>query len=171
VQQVIQAAKAGDWSAEGDSVVVGGIALEAGEYELELTASSEDSAIAFLPSGGFVILDTQLTPELAAEGLARDIVRAIQDTRKAAGLDVSDRITLAITGASQEDLDALETFEEMISQETLALEINFERSVEPEVTAALDSMVTAHRAVLPVGQYANAGVLVIDVWKSGAVNV
>jgi len=118
-----------------------------------------------------VILDTQLTPELAAEGLARDIVRAIQDTRKAAGLDVSDRITLAITGASHEDLDALETFEEMISQETLALEINFEQSVEPEVTAALDSMVTAHRAVLAVGQYANAGVLVIDVWKSGAVNV
>jgi len=171
VQQVIQAAKAGDWSADGDSVTVGGIALEPGEYELELTASSADSAIAFLPGGGFVILDTQLTPELAAEGLSRDIVRAIQDTRKAAGLDVSDRITLAITGAAQEDLDALETFSDMIGQETLALEINFEHSVEPELSAALDSMVTAHRAVLPVGQYANAGVLVIDVWKSGAVNV
>jgi isoleucyl-tRNA synthetase len=171
VQQVIRSAKEGDWNADGGSVTVGGLELHEGEYDLELTAASDDSAIAFLPGGGFVILDTELTPMLASEGLARDIVRAIQDTRKAAVLDVSDRISLAITGGSKEDVEALELFREMIGQETLAQEITFTHSAEPEVSAALDSRVTAHRAVLPIGQYANADVLVIDVWKSGGVNV
>ena len=46
--------------------------------------------------GGFALLDTATTPELEAEGLARDIIRAVQDTRKAAGLDVSDRIRLGL---------------------------------------------------------------------------
>ena len=47
-----------------------------------------------LPGGGFVVLDTAVTPELAAEGVARDLVRAVQQARRDAGLDVSDRIAL-----------------------------------------------------------------------------
>jgi isoleucyl-tRNA synthetase len=160
----------------GDEVTVGGTALEAGEFELELEAADASSAIAFLGDGGFVILDTETTPELEAEGLARDLVRAIQDTRKAAGLEVSDRITFAITGSSADDIAALKDFAEMIAGETLALETAFEVSPEPEAKAALDSAAGSQRATLASGQYANTGVLVIDVWKtsdgkSGAVNV
>ena len=50
-----------------------------------------------LPRGGFVVLDTAVTPELEAEGAARDLVRAVQQARKDAGLQVSDRISLTIT--------------------------------------------------------------------------
>ncbi len=53
---------------------------------------------------GFLLLDTSTTPELEAEGLARDMIRGIQDTRKAAGFDVSDRITLTLT--FDDDADA-----------------------------------------------------------------
>ncbi len=56
------------------------------------------TATAMLPGGGFVVLDTEVTSELAQEGLARDIVRAVQQARRDAGLDVSDRISLTVTG-------------------------------------------------------------------------
>ena len=63
--------------------------------------ASEDSASRYpsrattLPSNtGVVVLDTDLTPELEAEGLARDLVRLVQQARRDAGLNVSDRIAL-----------------------------------------------------------------------------
>lgn len=95
VQAAIKASKSGDWSADGGQVVAGGIALEPHEYELDLAASDPAAAIGFLSSGGFVLLDTATTPELEAEGLARDVIRAVQQARKEADLDVSDRILLS----------------------------------------------------------------------------
>ncbi len=119
VQRVIQASKSGDWSADGDQVVAGGLALQPGEYELELTVADETSAIAFLPSGGFVVLDTAVTPELAAEGLARDVVRAVQQARKDAGLEVTDRITLTLAGDAAA-VAAIQAHADLIAGETLA---------------------------------------------------
>jgi len=176
VQQVIQAAKAGDWAVSaseqhGDGVTVGGIDLLPGEFELELQSASEASAIAFLSDGGFVILDTETTPELEAEGFARDVIRAIQDTRKAAGLNVSDRITLSVVGASEADLEALSAFETTIASETLATEARFAVAENPETFAAVESAAGSQRTTLAAEQYANTGTLVIDVWKTGAVNV
>jgi len=122
VQAVITAAKAGDWSETDGVVTVGGIDLETGEYELELTSTSADQAVAFLPSGGFVVLDTTLTPELSSEGMARDIIRWIQQERKNAGLDVSDRISLSL-GADEQATAAIEEHRSLICSETLALEL------------------------------------------------
>jgi len=123
VQRVIQAAKAGDWTADGDAVVAGGVPLEAGEYELELTVADETRAIAFLPSGGFVVLDTAVTPELAAEGLARDVVRAVQQARKDAGLEVTDRIRLTLAGDA-DAVAAIEAHRDLIASETLATSLD-----------------------------------------------
>ena len=119
VQRVIQAAKAGEWTTDADAVVAGGVTLAPGEYELELTLADDTAAIAFLPSGGFVVLDTVVTPELAAEGLARDVVRAVQQARKDAGLEVTDRIRLSLTGDA-DAVAAIEGHRELIAAETLA---------------------------------------------------
>ncbi|MFT4283951.1 MAG: class I tRNA ligase family protein, partial [Protaetiibacter sp.] len=119
VQRVIQAAKAGDWSVDGELVTAGGVALEAGEYELELTVADPASAIAFLPSGGFVVLDTAVTPELAAEGYARDFVRRVQQARRDAGLEVVDRISLEVE-ASAAAAGALETHRALVADAVLA---------------------------------------------------
>jgi isoleucyl-tRNA synthetase len=123
VQRVIQAAKAGDWSQDAGVVTAGGVALDDGEYDLELEAADPQSAIAFLESGGFVILDTALTPELEAEGLARDVVRAVQQARKDAGLEVSDRIALRIAGDSAA-VAAVGAHRELIAAETLATSLD-----------------------------------------------
>ena len=124
VQEVIAAAKAGDWSETNGTVVAGGIALEPGEYELELSTANapEGTALSVLPSGGFVLLDTSTTAELETEGRARDLIRFIQDARKAAGFDVSDRITTQLQG-STEIHAALEAHEELIKSETLSVMI------------------------------------------------
>ncbi|GMA89510.1 isoleucine--tRNA ligase [Homoserinibacter gongjuensis] len=120
VQTVIRASKAGDWEITGDgSPVVAGFALEPGEYELELTSSDANLAIHFLSGDGYVVLDTVVTPELAAEGLARDVVRAVQQARKDAGLEVSDRIRLTLTGDA-DAVAAIEAHRELIAAETLA---------------------------------------------------
>ena len=70
--------------------------LQPGEYELTLTAADPDSTAALPGSDGLIALDTAVTPELAAEGTARDVIRVIQQARRDAGLDVSDRIALVV---------------------------------------------------------------------------
>jgi isoleucyl-tRNA synthetase len=72
-----------------------------------------------LPGGGFVVLDTALTPELEAEGVARDLVRAVQQARRDAGLDVSDRIVVDLS-ATASVADAARTHAALIKRETLA---------------------------------------------------
>ncbi|MDQ1289700.1 MAG: isoleucyl-tRNA synthetase [Actinomycetota bacterium] len=124
VQGVIRASKAGDWTETDDGVVVGGVLLAEGEYTLEtVVADGEaDEAVAVLPSGGFVVLDTSLTKELEHEGLARDLVRAVQQVRRDAGLAVGDRIRLTVV-ADGAPADALTTFESLVASETLAKEV------------------------------------------------
>jgi isoleucyl-tRNA synthetase len=68
-----------------------------------------------------VLLNTVLTEELSAEGAARDAIRHIQQARKDAGLDVSDRISLTIR-CDEGSLAALQAHSEFISSETLATE-------------------------------------------------
>ncbi|ROS50159.1 isoleucine--tRNA ligase [Frigoribacterium sp. PhB118] len=122
VQQVIPAAKRGDWQPAGENVVVGGVELLAGEFTLELAVADASSALAFVGDGGFVLLDTATTPELEAEGLARDVVRAVQQARKTADLDVSDRIVTTLTTDAVAAV-AVEAHRELISRETLTTEL------------------------------------------------
>lgn len=179
VQRIIQAAKAGDWSENNGSVTAGGIELIDGEYELALETADNaiaQRALALLPGGGFVLLDTQTNEALEAEGLSRDIIRAIQDTRKAAGFDVSDRINLDIFCLSGSDATALTMKTDAdIAGDTLAL--NF--SIHSESTRAsllvdaqnsptewlpgYTTVTPEHFAVYPAGQYANAGDVIIAV--------
>ena len=120
VQAVIAAARSGDWTRDGGLVTAGGVALLDGEYELvlERSGSAEGTALALLPDGGFVRLVTTTTPELEQEGRARDLVRDVQQARRAAGLEVTDRIDLAIEGDA-ELLAMLEAHGDLLRRETL----------------------------------------------------
>ncbi|MFC7593974.1 isoleucine--tRNA ligase [Terrabacter sp. GCM10028922] len=123
VQLAIKGSKTGDWSVDADgTVTAGGLALVEGEYTLETVvagAAADATATAMLPSGGFVVLDTTVTAELASEGLARDLVRAVQQARRDTGLHVSDRISLTIQGGA-EVFEATVTHRDLIVGETLA---------------------------------------------------
>lgn len=148
VQQAIKGAKSGDWSVDGDGAVVsGGLALEPHEYNLETVveqpADGSSIAAAVLPGGGFVVLDTQVTPELAAEGLARDMVRSVQQARKDADLAVSDRIRTVIH-ADAETVAALHANAALLKAETLTVGLVLEETsgpvrVEVETVAAAEA--------------------------------
>jgi isoleucyl-tRNA synthetase len=83
---------------------------------------SDDVAAGVLPGGGFVALDTAIDDELEAEGYVRDVVRAVQDERKAAGLHVADRIALSLSVPAGR-VAAVEQRREFVMAETLSLEL------------------------------------------------
>jgi isoleucyl-tRNA synthetase len=118
-QDVIRAYKAGDWRRDGDVVVVGGVTLEPGEYEFKLVSAATGAAATLPADHGIVVLDTVVTPELQREGVARDLIRTIQQARRDAGLDVSDRIELTLV-ADEATLEAFEEHRELVMGETLA---------------------------------------------------
>ena len=101
VQKAIKGSKSGDWSVAEDGAVT-----PAAWRSWRVSTPSRPSPARprhrrhrHAAGGGFVVLDTAVTPELAAEGLASDLVRAVQQARRDAGLDVSDRIALTVGGS------------------------------------------------------------------------
>ncbi|MFC7373964.1 isoleucine--tRNA ligase [Brachybacterium sp. GCM10030268] len=127
VQAVIKGSKSGDWSVdETGRVTSGGIALEDGEYSLDLvageTSAMEGRVVGVLRGGDFLALDTRVSPELEAEGTARDVVRAIQSARREAGLDVSDRIRLTVDG-DEAVTSAVAAHRDLVAAEVLAVDL------------------------------------------------
>ncbi|MCI6410663.1 MAG: isoleucine--tRNA ligase [Schaalia hyovaginalis] len=142
--QLFKAQKAGEWSVSEDgtcvfaSVMVEGapVVLTPEQYTVTTTVEAAEGQVAeVLASGTVVVLDTELTPELEAEGYARDVVRAVQDERKNAGLHVADRITLTL-GVPAEHVGAVEAHREMIAHETLALELGIAEAEALSVSVA-----------------------------------
>ncbi len=132
VQAAIRAAKAGSWRVADDGVVVTlddgtDVPLLPAEYELTTVVDGEvgrDVAAAVLPGGGgFVVLDLALDDALLAEGYARDVVRAVQDARKAAGLRVSDRIDLHLQVPATQ-VAAVAAHRDFVARETLAVSVD-----------------------------------------------
>lgn len=123
VQKLLRAAKDGDYEVTDDGVVLLGRALADDEYELAISGGGVGTRV--VPGTGTVItLDVVTTPELEAEGIARDVVRGVNEARRAAGLHVSDRIRLVVdTGSHDDVLAALRTHDEFVRRETLATEL------------------------------------------------
>jgi isoleucyl-tRNA synthetase len=128
---VAAAAKRGEWSLLPDGrAKVGEAILEVGEFELKLKPLSEGTSRALPGQTGVVVLDTESYPELEAEGLARDVLRVVQQGRRDAGLNVSDRIHLYIA-SSHEVIAALKAHEEWLKEAALA--VSLELSVSDAV--------------------------------------
>ena len=140
VQQVIKAHKAGDWTNVDGVVTVGGHVLVDGEYRLELVASDDRASAGLANRPGVIALDIEVTDELEREGTARDLIRLIQQARRDADLEVSDRVALSITGG-QAWIDAANAHRTMVMDETLALELDLVVST----TDGGEPVITVHR--------------------------
>jgi isoleucyl-tRNA synthetase len=122
MKEVLAAAKSGGWKQNPDgTVTVAGQTLAGEDFSLRLRVP-EGLAAQSLRGEGAVILNVTVTPELKEEGLARDLVRLVQMTRKEAGLHVADRIELGVSlpaGLAP----AIERHRRFICAETLALDL------------------------------------------------
>ncbi len=94
LKNIIPAVKNGNYEIAGDKLVVGEYTLNADEFEMRLNIHDGVAGAALPDNTAVVILNTDVTADLVAEGLANDALRFIQDTRKEIGLDVSDRIKM-----------------------------------------------------------------------------
>jgi isoleucyl-tRNA synthetase len=115
--------------AEGRTVrlVTSGGEIEVAPEDVELFRETAGGWGVAADGGVTVALDLEVTPELAREGLARELVRLVQDARKAAGLEVTDRISLTVDG-DDEVRGAVEAHREWIAGEVLATELTWGRS-------------------------------------------
>ena len=123
LKEIIPAVKRGEFEISGDTMKVGSYTLNADEFENRLTVKEGVTGAALPDSTAVVVLDTEINSELVAEGLANDALRFIQDTRKNAGMDVSDRITLEYD-ADPALANAIEQHREHIMSEALITDMS-----------------------------------------------
>ncbi|MGH8886681.1 MAG: isoleucine--tRNA ligase [Egibacteraceae bacterium] len=125
VQHIQRLLRAGDYEHDGDRLKVGcegaggtpprSWTLEPGEFEVR-TRAREGFAVA--GGDGFAVaLEVTITPELAVEGAARDLIRAVQELRKQADLELTDRIRITYPPS---DRDTFAALGDWIRHETLA---------------------------------------------------
>jgi isoleucyl-tRNA synthetase len=117
------------------------VSIEGSDHELD----SDDLMLAMKPLEGYqleregshaVALELELDDELRREGLAREIVHAVQIARKDAGLEITDRISLTLSG--DEDLiDAAQAHQDYLAGEVLATRVNY-HGIGNGATAEID---------------------------------
>ncbi|MFZ3267907.1 MAG: class I tRNA ligase family protein, partial [Mycobacterium sp.] len=125
VQAAIKAVKAGEGVVNPDGTLAAGPAvLQPDEYSSRLVAADPEYT-APLPGGaGLVVLDATVTPELEAEGWAKDRIRELQELRKSLGLDVSDRISVVMSVPAAR-ADWATTHRDLVAGEILATSFEF----------------------------------------------
>jgi len=129
--KLVQAIRAALAKADGDalgtrlaagesiSLTVGDQQIELAPAEVELERKDREGLALVSEGECLVALDTQVTPELQAEGWARDLVRHVQELRKQSGFDVADKIETWYDTAAQVGA-AFEAHSDYIRQETLS---------------------------------------------------
>ncbi len=134
----------------GEPVSLPGFVLDPGEVLVERTVP--DGYAVAADAGYAAAVNTVLTDPLRAEGLAREVVRLVQNLRKSTGLEISDRIALGVKGPQAVE-SAISDFAEYVKQETLAVELSCDAVTDAQGSQTRDvdghkvSITLARRAV------------------------
>jgi isoleucyl-tRNA synthetase len=129
VGAIMAAARSGAWRQRPDGRVEAGEAiLELDEFELTARARpghavAEDGEL-------LVALDTEMSPDLLAEGLAREVAHRLQGLRKSAGYEISDRVVVAVDGEPSL-AESLEPYRPWLADELLAREVQLGPRSDP----------------------------------------
>ena len=119
MKDLIAAAKNNAWKIESKTLFIAGENLNLDEYSLLLEPIVKGANKSLSNNDGIVLLDITITRELFLEGIAKDVIRTIQQMRKEANLNIEDRIIINI-GARGDSLEAITIFESLIEEQTLS---------------------------------------------------
>ncbi len=124
LKEINIAIKENNWKKIADNQIeIASVVLSDDEFEIKLITKNSNNT-ATLPSNDCLVeLDINVTKELEEEGLARDIIRAIQQNRKDANLDVSNHIKIAVNSDSQKISEVIKNYQNYIAEQTLSDEI------------------------------------------------
>ncbi len=123
IKSLIPASKKGEWSLnENGQLLLANEILQPDEYNLVLETSNPETCQPLASQKMVVALDIAITDSLRREGIARDMVRLIQQSRKEAELYITDRIELAISSDNEKIIDAITHYRDFIQEQTLALQ-------------------------------------------------
>ena len=135
-QEVISAMKAAETSSSAYTLVLpgGDVVLNPGDYQI----SSEDMPGWLVASEGSltIALDIEVTPQLRREGLSRELVNRIQNLRKSAGFEVTDRIDTLVFADDPSLEDALSVYSDYVKAQTLSRTLRLAPAAEAPATAA-----------------------------------
>lgn len=137
IKEITGAAKSGEWKKISENEIeIAGVKLVDDEFEIKLTTKNHDEkkfAITALPTNDYLVsLEIEVTKDLEDEGIARDIVRAVQQNRKDANLDISDRIKLQLGSTNPRVIEVAKNFADYIKEQVLADDLT---CVEQKVSA------------------------------------
>lgn len=124
MKEISTQAAQGNWQKISDNQIkIEDIILEDDDFEIKLIAQDQLSSAALPSNDCLVKLDINVTKDLEIEGIARDVIRFVQQSRKTANLDVSDHISLKILTTNQQIKEAIQTHEGNIKDQILAKDI------------------------------------------------
>lgn len=135
IKDIIAAVKKNEWQKAGDKLLIADELLNTDEFAITLEPHKDiKAAKALSDNSGLVILDLTITSELYEEGIARDLIRQIQQARKEAAFNISDRISLEIVAG--EDLTRISKgYSKFITEQTLS---KFIAVSQPDYTCKIE---------------------------------
>jgi isoleucyl-tRNA synthetase len=145
MKSVLAAARQGGWQRLDDgSIEVAGQRIGPDEYQLRLVPRDGIACEPLASHDAIAVLDLELTEALVDEGVARDVVRGIQQARKEAGLHVSDPIRLSLV-VPEDWRTAVERHRDWIAEQTLARSVELVATLEGDALSRSESVFGNHR--------------------------
>ena len=129
LKDILQAQKKGNWKIENGILKIADCEIDSEIYNVVYTPKNGTKAMQCNNHDVLVMIDTNITDELKIEGLSRDVIRIIQQTRKDIGLEISDRIKVELYSSDNIFEDMLKKWENFIKEQTLSNDIVFKDSL------------------------------------------
>ncbi|MCE3255872.1 MAG: ileS [Rickettsiaceae bacterium] len=131
IKEITAAAKENKWKKLADNKIeIAGEILADDEFEIKLITKNQDTTSPLSSNDCLVELDIKVTKELEEEGLARDVVRAIQQNRKDANLDISNHIEIAFYSSNKALLEVINNYQDYLKEQVLADKISISTNSE-----------------------------------------